>query len=313
MHGPDDITLLGGHLFVGFQNGVGPKGQASSSGATTSTVQEYTRSGHPLGSWTLTGHVDGLTADRAHHRLVATVNEDGNSSLYTITPTAAPGEQLDHFSYNRNPLPHGGGTDAVSFVGGRMLLSASSPTGAGGPAVYAARLSGGTAHLTPVFSDHATATVANAGPTAGHAQKLDLTDPDSNEVVPQASPRFAGDFVLDSQGDKEQVYVDDPGSAHPELSVLHLSHAINDTAWATARRGTLYITENKNNKVLALRGRFRPGTAYVAVTPNSGAPGYLGVLNLSTGAIRPVLSGIHPEGMIFVPSHRHGSSASHHA
>jgi hypothetical protein len=35
---PDDITLLGRDIFVGFQNGVGPQGQASPSGNLDSTV-----------------------------------------------------------------------------------------------------------------------------------------------------------------------------------------------------------------------------------------------------------------------------------
>ena len=38
---PDDITELGDHIFVGFQNGVGPQGQASSSGNRDSTVVEF--------------------------------------------------------------------------------------------------------------------------------------------------------------------------------------------------------------------------------------------------------------------------------
>src|ERR1700691_4853305 len=39
---PDDITVLGHHLFSGFQNGVGPQGQASPDGNTDSTIVEYT-------------------------------------------------------------------------------------------------------------------------------------------------------------------------------------------------------------------------------------------------------------------------------
>jgi hypothetical protein len=38
-----------------------------------------------------------------------------------------------------------------------------------------------------------------------------LTDPDSSEDVPFFAPRFAGDFMLTSQGDQEQVFVSDAG------------------------------------------------------------------------------------------------------
>ena len=42
---PDDITMLGGDLFTGFQNGVGPQGQASTDGNRDSTIVEFTPSG----------------------------------------------------------------------------------------------------------------------------------------------------------------------------------------------------------------------------------------------------------------------------
>ena len=83
---PDDLTRLGRDLFVGFQNGVGPQGEASSDGNTDSTIVELTLSGTPLAQWDVVGKVDGLTADPELGVLIATVNEDANSSLYTIDP-----------------------------------------------------------------------------------------------------------------------------------------------------------------------------------------------------------------------------------
>jgi len=56
---------------------------------------------------------------------------------------------------------------------------------------------------------------------------LALTDPDSNAVVPAASPRFGGDFMLDSQGDSQQVYVSGATSDDPQLSLLKLSQRVN--------------------------------------------------------------------------------------
>ena len=35
---PDDITMTGGNLFAGFQNGVGPQGEASTDGNRDSTI-----------------------------------------------------------------------------------------------------------------------------------------------------------------------------------------------------------------------------------------------------------------------------------
>jgi hypothetical protein len=217
MFHPDDITWLDGTVYVVWQNGVGPMGQPSPTGTTASSVVGYSASGHRVATWKVAGHADGLAADAASHRLIVTVNEDGNSSLFTISPEAPATDQVRHYHYNLNPLAQGGGTDAVSVYRGVILVSASAPTIANGPAVYQARLeASGVAVLQPVFYDNSTATVANVNsPTWGKSVALALTDPDSNEVVPTGSPRFAGDFMLDSQGDQQQVYLDGAGGPTP--------------------------------------------------------------------------------------------------
>jgi len=297
---PDDITQLGNHLFVSFQNGVGAKGEPAPGGGRTSTVQEFTLAGAPVARWTLTGKCDGLSADPANNRLIATVNEDANSSLYTISPGSAT---PTHYSYSPSPLPHKGGTDAISIVHGRILIAASAPNVATGPAVYRAHLAGGTAALTPVFTDTSDATTANSGAHSGRTEKLALTDPDSSEVVASTSPRFAGDFVLDAQGDKELVFTGDATGSKQSLSVLHTSTEVNDTAWASATQGTLYVTDNASNSLLAIRGTFSPGTAYSAVPKDSSRnPATVGTLNLRTGTVTPFATGLgSPAGVLFVP------------
>lgn len=211
------------------------------------------------------------------------------------------------YAYNPpNPLPHGGGTDAISIYGNQILISASAPgtvpssstSPATSPAVYQATFthqpgaSTGTANLTPLFFDGSTATVANLAeptessvspspaswcppapaactiPPAGTSVTLHLTDPDSNEVVPFTSPRSA-DFVLTSQGDEQQIYVANPGTPFQHLSVLDLSQSIDDTAYITDPDGTLYATDQAHNDVVAIRGGFRPGEAVVSGTPSS--------------------------------------------
>jgi hypothetical protein len=105
---PDDITVLGHHLFSGFQNRVDPQGQASSDGNADSTIVEYTASGRVVRQWDIKGKCDGVTAYTAAHLLIATVNEDAHSSIYTITPGAPRGHQVVHYRYDE-PLPHFGG------------------------------------------------------------------------------------------------------------------------------------------------------------------------------------------------------------
>jgi hypothetical protein len=91
------------------------------------------------------------------------VNEDGNSSLYTI-PVYAPGAPKN-YHYDATPMPHGGGTDSIAFYRGAMYISASAPaSGEFGPAVYEVTLAGDVAKLTAApFYDSSQATVANDG------------------------------------------------------------------------------------------------------------------------------------------------------
>jgi hypothetical protein len=305
---PDDITRLDGNVYVAWQNGIGPAGQPSPTGATASTVVEYSPSGHRLETWKVKGHADGLTADPARQQVIVTVNEDGNSSLFTIAPAGGVADQVRHYRYNLDPLPHGGGTDAISIYRGVILISASAPTVPNGPAVYRATLeSTGVAVLQPLFFDDSPATVANVeSPAYGKRVALALTDPDSNEVVPATSPGFAGDFMLDSQGDEEQIYVGGADGPTPHLDVIDLSQAIDDTAWITNPSGTLLVTDGVDNEVFAVSGAFAKGTAYVAVTPGDANkpldhPNYLGQLDLRTGAIKATVTTIQAKGMIFVP------------
>jgi hypothetical protein len=328
---PDDITRLGNHIFVGFQNGVGPQGEPSSDGNLDSTIVEMKMNGDPVGQWDIAGKADGVTADPETGLIIATVNEDGNSSVYTIDPKAGfPLHRVKHYQYNE-ALPHNGGTDAISVYHGKVLISASAPGTSGAPApqaaypaVYSIRFDRKTlvAKATPLFNDEDPATVANLqDPRFGKSVTLALTDPDSNEVVPKGA-RFGGDFMLTSQGDQEQIYVRGAGGPHQRLQVLSLSQSVDDTAWPTADRGLLYATDSTNDTVDTVSGRFVPGRPLVVATPcgSNSAPAtcpapptfpanYLATLDPGTGVVTQVTTvgaSFTPQGgLLFVPqSHR---------
>lgn len=75
--GADDITNLSDDVFVGWQNGVGPKGEPNSTtGQTTSLLVEYSASGRQVGSWALPGKIDGLGSDPAEHRVMRQCQHD---------------------------------------------------------------------------------------------------------------------------------------------------------------------------------------------------------------------------------------------
>jgi hypothetical protein len=313
---PDDIVALGGNLYAGFQNGVGSLGEESGSGNLDSTLVEFTPAGHVVKQWDVTGKIDGMGSDPATGQVIVTVNEDSKSSLYTVSAGT-----VTHYTYTPSPLPHMGGTDAVQAYNGKILISASAP-GTGGkapasaPAVYVVTLNAAakTATAAPFFADNATATGVNA-PNAGTKVTLALTDPDSNAIVPSDSPKFAGDFVLNSQGDQELIF---SGASGQNLQVLKIPTPVDDITWATSASGTLYVTDSSADAVVAIKGPFKPGTLYTSITPcnansapavcpASTAPQFpansLGTINLTTGALsKVVFSGtLTPKGMIFVP------------
>lgn len=325
---PDDITFGDGHIFVAFQNAVGPQGQPSPSGNLDSTIVELTLAGQAVNQWDAVGHVDGLTADPYNGQVVATSNEDANSSLYTIDPSSGA---LTHYDYNENPLPHNGGTDAIEFYNGMMLISASAPGTPSAaeanpapapqptyPAVYQTTLDpfNHVAYVKPLFYDESTATLANVGPGFDSTLTLGLTDPDSNEDVPFYAPRFAGEFMLTSQGDEEQIFVRHAATPRQSLSVLKLTASVDDTAWPSDPSGALYTTDNNNGTVDEITGPFQVGSVLAAVTPcdENGAPAtcpapgyppnYLGLIDPWTGVISAVpLNGpaVEPQGMLFLP------------
>ena len=276
---PDDITVLGHDIYTAFQNGVGPQGQPSTDGNDDSTVVEFTPNGHVVHQWDLHGKCDGITADTQRGILIATIDEDANSSVYTIKPSAKPSKQVVHYQYNVSPLPQHGGTDAISIYHGLLLVSASAPgtvpaTPAAPqpmfPAVYILKFNPGKhiATMKPLFYDEANATVANVNsPDYGKTVKLALTDPDSNEIVPASGPRFAGDFMLTSQGDMEQIFILRKGKLGSHLAVLKLTNSVDDTAWIRSPFGRLFAANTSQGTIDMITGPFRPGTIFTAVTP----------------------------------------------
>jgi hypothetical protein len=294
--GPDDIALLDGNVFTAFQNGVGTMGEPNPSGGTTSTLVEYSRQGNELAHWDLTGKVDGLGADPFTGQVIATVNEDGNSSIYTVAPEAE-GTAVKHYSYSQNPLPHGGGTDSVTVRHGVVYIAASAPAqnanGSSGsaPAMYTVRFSGSTAKLTPVFPDN----VAAKNLVTGATTTLNLTDPDSSGAVPKMVPGVGGQLMLVSQGDSELVFLKHPGTPAQSASVLPVSAQVDDITFATSRHGTLYAVDPANNRIIAITGGFQRGEAFAS------AKG-LSTVDLKTGQVSPFGSGLtSPKGLLFVP------------
>jgi hypothetical protein len=318
--GPDDLTQLGADLWVGYQNGVGADGSPSPSGATDSTVAGFTQSGTPSGPvFSVPGKVDGLTADPVHNRLIATVNEDLNSALFILTPSDGT---MVRYTYAPDPSRQttpgsakggrAGGTDAISIVDGVIYLAHSNPAGASStpptfkePTVYRVALNDSSriANLQKVWTNDASATDA----TTGDPIQLQLTDPDSNFVMPDTSPRFVGQLAQVSQGDGVIVFAGGL-SATPALTQLTLNDgsgsapSVDGMAEATAPSGTLFFVDRPNDTIKSIHRTDPSGTVYVGEDNGSNNP-LIGTLNLTTGSITPfpfATSG-NPKGILFVP------------
>ncbi|MGB9185532.1 MAG: hypothetical protein WCB67_15860 [Solirubrobacteraceae bacterium] len=307
---PDDITMLNGHVFVAWQNGVGPTGKPAGS---TSLLVEYGHSGKVVANWPLAGRIDGIAA--TSEAIVATVNEDGNSSLYTVKPGGPKSGQVVHYTYLPAPdsagnsaVHTGGGTDAVSILGNKILIAASAPTHKGRTATFRAvltRVKGmPVARLSATFSDNAHATDA----LTGNRVKLHLTDPDSSAIVPAAGV-FPGEYMLSGQADNELIFAHGVGSGPTTLTRLQLTYGVNstpagvdDVRWAPVDGSTLYVVDSQAKKIYRVKGPFTAGEALASMdhVGSKSLGTQVATLNDGSGELAPFLTGLKSaKGLLF--------------
>ncbi|HEY2641981.1 MAG TPA: hypothetical protein VGI66_19080 [Streptosporangiaceae bacterium] len=288
MNHPDDIQVVGDHVWIGWQN------QSAKDGSTKvpSTLAEYDTSGKLVKTWSLIGHVDGLTMDPATNTMWVTANEDAKPNLYLVNPSSS-----SFTTVTVPPLPHGGGLDDLRFVNGSAYISASNPTlnSAGintHPAIYKVTVSGTAAHLTGVFNANAKATTLNPPIST---MTLNLTDPDSQTIDP------SGDLVLNSQGDQELIFVHSIGTKSQKLTVLSLGAQVDDTVWPTSSKGCMIIADNASGVYSVCSDIWVTGTPIVDAANDGTTISFAGSLNLGTGQITPFLVGMNnPHGMGFI-------------
>ena len=83
---------------------------------------------------------------------------------------------------------------------------------------------------------------------------------------------------------------------------LPVGTEMNDIVWATNDRGTLYVTDTSANKIYAINGGFKTGTAFMAAPGDSGVAGFVATVDLTSGIIKPIVIGMgSPHGLLFVP------------
>jgi hypothetical protein len=286
---PDSIAVTGGHVFIGYGNGVATDGTDGKS----STIVEYTMDGHVVRTFSVTGHNDGLRVNPETGHLWALQNEDGNANLVIIDP-----EDGTQRKFTFGPTAHGGGYDDIAFRDDQVFISASNPANNpnAAPAIVKAQIMGTMVKVSPVLAGNASATDV----ATGTAVTLNLQDPDSMIFDP------FGDLVLDSQSDSELIIVEHPGSAAQSVFHLGLTLAgapagsappqVDDTVFATAPHGVILVADRDGETVYSItRPIFAPAAAFTA------APTLVGSLDFNTGVITPVVTGfVSAHGMAFI-------------
>jgi hypothetical protein len=136
----------------------------------------------------------------------------------------------------------------------------------------------------------------------GTVSRLNLTDPDSMILTP------TGEVLLDDQGDGQLVLVVPPPNANLRVLPLLGTVQIDDTVFATSRHGVLLVADRDANTIYAvttavwpLDAAYSAAAAVPATSPTPAFPAYVGQLDLTSGAVVPVVANlVSPHGMAFV-------------
>jgi hypothetical protein len=286
--GPDSLVVDNGNVYIDYQNSTAK----DCTDKNTSTVVQYDMSGKMLKSFTVPGHSDGMRADPSTHLLWVTSCEDGNPKFVTIDPSSGT---VTPYAFP-NPTAHGGGFDDLTFLNGLVFVAASNPTlNSAGVNVYPAidkmTLSNGKVNLTPVLMGNATATdlIAKAKTT------LNLIDPDSMTVDSN------GQLVLVNQAGSQLVFLKNPGTPQQTVTSEPVGNQLDDTVWSPSTPGRLLVTDGTIGSTYWINAY--PGTVYTQAPDDSGVVGFVGVINMTTGFVTPVVIGFaKATGMLFVPN-----------
>jgi hypothetical protein len=310
----DDLGFLDGHLFMGCQNKT-----LSVGGGGNSTLIEYTPTGAVVNTWSIADKIDGLAGDPLTHQVIVTLDEDANTHLITVTPSAPAGQQITHYSYSPDPrsasapgaLHTGGGTDQVSVdSAGHILITASHAGLKTGTAVFNVTLTPpssagamGTATLRPTFSDDASAANANTG---SGTVKLSLGDVDSGAIVPTSVARFGGGYVIADQTALELVFATNIFKG-TDVTVLKTPFGLDDLLWATSSGGTLYVVDKGKTSTLpavsssALYRVTGPFVKNTLLASNDGVGDQVVTVNLTNGSVTPFVQHLNTtKGLVYV-------------
>jgi hypothetical protein len=270
---PDSVDVGLGSVWISYQNGADTTGLFGSS-----TVVRYSLSGAVQNTWTIAGNVDGLRIDPSG-KAWALQNNDGNT--YTNVP-------------NR-------GFDDAQFLKGTTYLSETNPASNSDPIVL--KLTTGLSsplQVSGILNSQFTGTNLATGLVTTDT----ITDSDSLIKTPN------GDLALTGEGDQQIVFIHNPGHPNQSESFINLlgtnGQTINgfpdDTAFVTSKSGYFIMTDTGANTVYKIYANgLTVGSVFVDVGDEFGS------LDLTTGIVTPIFTGISPHGLEFVPTPEPGT------
>ena len=296
---PDSVEFGDGSLWISYQNG------ADSTGASgASTVVRYSPAGSVQSTWSIAGNVDGLRIDPSTGLVWALQNNDGNSALTVINPVTNGTTAYSYgSSYTANGNSATRGFDDAVFTKSQVLLSETNPNTGTDPVVL--RLTNGLSSAPLQVAGILNSTVTGTNLATGATGSTTITDPDSLIKSP------TGDLVLTGEADKTLVFIHNAGTSNQTASFVSLlgtngaavSGSPDDTVFPTAAQGYIYVADTGANKVYRLTASgLLAGSVYVDVGNE------FGNLNLATGVVTPILTGVSPHGAQFVATPEPASS-----
>jgi len=290
---PDSITLDGSHVWIAYKNSADTTGLLGGS-----TVVEYDSTGNALYTYSIHGSVDGLKYDAERNLIWALQNEDGNSTLSLIDPTAHALTQNSPINYAVPSATRG--WDDVVFLNGQVFMTNTNPAAASDPTIQIISsqnfLQAFTLDATPVLTMGATGLDLATGIT----QVTDQSDPDSLKETPW------GGLMLTSE-DGSLTFVENPGKSNQAVSFLPLIDpttgmqvgTMDDAVFVTTPSGSFFVADQGNNRVLKVdvSDMQTPSLFANIVSLNE-----LANVDLKTGVITPFLTNLKaPHGLVFVP------------
>jgi hypothetical protein len=293
--GPDSITVGRHSVWVSFTNGANSTGQ----GGGKSTIVQYDFEGHVQHQYSIAGSVDGLKQDPRSGVVWALQNQDGNSTLTLID--SEDGTVSSPLDYAVKSDAHG--YDDVVFLGKQVFLSYTNPALATDATIQLLENRSSPLKVTPVL------TMGTTGTDLATGQKNKPTtqsDPDSLKSTP------SGGLMLTSGADGQLIFVEHPGKPNQTVAFLTLLDpssgkavsGLDDALFVTAEKGTFYLTDTGNNRVLTFQAEdLTPGSLFACV----GSLNQFVKVDLKTGFVTALVTHLKgPHGLAFVPQSNEG-------